>query len=173
MNTYSHRLRQYLSNGNTQLFPIPDILLVVTLAFASLLIEGGWDIGHSLWLAPLAGAVNLLTVVPLLLRRTNPMLMLWLMLAAGIGQLLVNDAPSASLIAVPIAAYSIARWADSKQSWIVLGIGLIASILSSLNWSVPANSPYFISSFSLHFLTCYAAVVLPYLLGRRLLKNCQ
>lgn len=169
MDTYFHRLRRYFSNGDTKLFPLPDIVLVAVLSFVLLLIGAGSNYDKSTLTAFLFVLANFSMLVPLLLRRTRPMLMLWLMVPIGLWQLMLFNYASPSLIAVPIASYSIARWADSEQSRTVLVVGLLASISSALRWCWgPSNGVLqFLIYSSIVFFVCFAAVLIPYLLGRR------
>lgn len=124
-------------------------------------------------LALLAG---LLMTAPLALRRTHPLVMLGIMTLAGAIQLVGFQGPSPSLVAVPIGAYSIARWLPGSKSRIVIYLGLIASAVGPGVWVFGWSGASFFSSvpaFSMLFITCFAAVAGPYLLGRRRLEATQ
>lgn len=110
-------------------------------------------------------------VMPLALRRTRPLLMTALMGIAGASQVILVDAPTWALVAVPISCYSVARWVAGHESRLVVVAGGMGSVLGPLRWTVP--DPLDTSGFELLPIVgpltalSLAWVVIPYLLGRR------
>ncbi len=110
-------------------------------------------------------------VMPLALRRTRPLLMTALMGIAGASQVVLVDAPTWALVAVPISCYSVARWVAGHESRLVVVAGGMGSVLGPLRWTVP--DPLDTSGFELVPIVgpltalSLAWVVIPYLLGRR------
>lgn len=111
---------------------------------------------------------SVILVLSLALRRSHPLIMTVIMTAAALVQFALMDTPTWSLIAVPIASYSVARWVAGHESRLVVLAGGFGSILGPLRWSsenpmnfelVPIIGPL--------VALCLAWVVIPYLLGRR------
>lgn len=111
-------------------------------------------------------------VLPLALRRSHPLLMTGLMMVAGVAQAWLVSTPTWSLIAVPIACYSVARWVAGRASRLVVLGGGIGSLMGPLRWAaddprgieggfdwVPIIGPL--------IALCLAWVMIPYLVGRR------
>lgn len=110
-------------------------------------------------------------VMPLALRRSHPLLMTALMTVAGVGQAWLVDTPTWSLIAVPIACYSVARWVSGRQSRLVVVSGGLGSLIGPLRWAtgqpVGTNGTELLPIVGPLIALCLAWVVIPYLLGRR------
>lgn len=110
-------------------------------------------------------------VLPLTLRRHYPLLMLTLITLAGLLQVIVSPWPMAPLIAVPVIAYSVARWVDGHASRLVLWVGLGASLLGPARWLFSNLMKPTLLTIPLYFVLasiCFATVVTPYAVGRRL-----
>lgn len=107
--------------------------------------------------------LSLMMVLPLLLRRTSPLITLALCTIAGFLQLAVLPHPTPSLLVVPVVAYSVARWVPGRYSRLALIIGLVAALLGPLRWS----SFFSLDSFVLLVGASVAFVVTPYAVGRR------
>lgn len=157
---------------------VPPLFDIVLAAVLTLTLGMMGDPFSSYYSGPdlVALVAGLLMTAPLALRRTQPLAMLALMTVAGVLQLTTLSGPSPSLMAVPIAAYSIARWLPGSKSRIVIYLGLIASALGPATWVFVQSGASFFSSvpaFSMLFITCFAAVAGPYLLGRRILEATQ
>ncbi|SER96632.1 Signal transduction histidine kinase [Propionibacterium cyclohexanicum] len=113
--------------------------------------------------------------LPLLVRQRRPLIMLAIVSVAGLVQCVAVPGPTASLLAVPVVAYSIARWIDGGSSRLVLVSGTIGAVLGPLRW---VHNPGFtgedtsrVGLFVLLFIMCFTAVLVPYLIGRRLREN--
>ena len=110
-------------------------------------------------------------VMPLALRRSHPMLMTALMTVAGLAQVWLVDTPTWSLIAVPAACYSVARWVPGHRSRLVVASGAMGSVVGPLRWvaheSVRMNTADLVPAAGPLIALCLAWVLIPYLLGRR------
>lgn len=110
--------------------------------------------------------------LPLVWRRRRPLLMVAAMSLCGALQTWLVSVPTWSLVAFPLASYSVARKVNSHHSRWVLVTGTIGSVVGPLRWLShdygfsPASTDFQQSFASLAAL-CLAWVVIPYLLGRR------
>ncbi|HML50585.1 MAG TPA: sensor histidine kinase [Propionicimonas sp.] len=112
----------------------------------------------------------ILMVAPVVLRRHSPILMLAGVTVAGVMQLIVSDAPMATLAVVPLVSYTMARWIPGHEARLVVVIGGIASILGPVRWII--DDPTYISlktllSLVLAWSVCIGLVITPYAIGRR------
>lgn len=109
--------------------------------------------------------------VPIVLRRRRPLIMLAIAAVGGLIQCAAVEAPTPSLIAVPVITYSVARWVDGHGSRLALLTGLIGAVAGPYRWShthepwIAGPDPH--SVFYLLFLICSGMVLIPYLIGRR------
>ena len=112
---------------------------------------------------------------PIVLRRRRPLLMLAIATVGGLVQCVAVEAPTPSLIAVPIITYSVARWVDGHGSRLAVLAGFIGAVVGPYRWShtrepwIPGPDPS--SVFTLLFLICTAMVLVPYLIGRRVRES--
>lgn len=151
-------------------FPVGDLAL----AASCTLLLGFWGDMYAtfpmVWARVLVIVSSLGLTIPLALRRTNPMLMLGIMTVSGTLQALLVHGPLPSIMVVPIAAYSFGRWVHRPQSRAVLGVGLYASILAPFSWLAmtgPGTRLATLGLFMMMMGICLSAVVVPYLVGRR------
>ena len=116
-----------------------------------------------------------LMVIPLVLRRHSPLLMLAGCTMAGIVQLIVVNTFTATLVVLPIVAYSVARWVPGVMARSVVVIGGFASIIGPLRWSTAAEgftiSARVIVLFVLASFVCLGLIVTPYAIGRRVRES--
>lgn len=103
--------------------------------------------------------------LPLALRRHAPLAMLALSTLAGVFQLILIPVPTFSLIAVPVVAYSVARWVPGHLARSVIVVGAFASVLGPLRWF--GNFDTNPSADILFWGACLGAVLTPYAIGRR------
>lgn len=146
------------------------VLTICTAFWGDLLATG---LRRSDYLASVLTSIAL--VLPLALRRTRPLLMTVLIFAAGLAQVWLVATPTWSLIAVPVACYSVARWVEGRMSRsVVLGGGL-GALLGPLRWTFDdPGAPelaYILPIIGPLIALCLAWVVIPYLLGRRDREN--
>ncbi len=101
-------------------------------------------------------------------RRRQVVLGLTIGALACLGQLLLVDEPTTSLIAVPILIYSIARWSDGLICRITLWLGLIGSVLGPLRWSLTYGIQGRTGIYGVAMImACMAGVAALYVIGRR------
>ncbi|WP_232547109.1 sensor histidine kinase [Propioniciclava soli] len=151
--------------GATRRDWMADGILAVSLSLVVIAVPFVW-LGGTQEPDPRVVGVSLAMLLPLTLRRHAPLLMLALVSVAGALHLVLLDVPSPSLIAVPIVAYSVARWVPGHASRSVLVIGTFASLLGPMRWfeNTTSGNP---SVDVLSWGACLGAVLTPYAIGRR------
>lgn len=117
-----------------------------------------------------------LMIGSLVWRRHAPLLALAGVSAAAALQLAVSTEPMATLVAVPVMAYSVARWIPGRQARIVVLLGGIGAVAGPLRWIV--DDPSYISLrdliwLMLAFFVCLGVVVTPYAIGRRVRESSE
>ncbi|HVK46065.1 MAG TPA: sensor histidine kinase [Micropruina sp.] len=116
-----------------------------------------------------------LMVLPLVVRRHSPLLMLAGCTFAGIVQVFVVNTFTATLVVLPIVAYSVARWVPGMMARSVVVIGALASVIGPLRWAT-ATEGFSISArgvvlFVLAAFVCLGLIVTPYAIGRRVRES--
>lgn len=109
------------------------------------------------------GVLSLLQCVPLLWRRSHPVWAGAAVVAATAVQPLLNDQPLASQLAVPVAVYSVARFADARWGVAMLTTGVIGAGVASYDWLSPFGATH--SAYASYFLTITAIVATAWALG--------
>ncbi|MCB0892321.1 MAG: sensor histidine kinase [Propionibacteriaceae bacterium] len=116
-----------------------------------------------------------LMVAPLALRRHSPLLMLAGCTLAGIVQVIVVNTFTATLVVLPIVAYSVARWVPGTVARSVVVIGALGSLIGPLRWTTAtegiAVSARSIVLFVLASFVCLGLIVTPYAIGRRVRES--
>ncbi|MFV0406568.1 MAG: sensor histidine kinase [Propioniciclava sp.] len=140
-----------------------DGILAATLAAVSIIPFQPQATDDILYAAEVALSLGM--VLPLALRRNAPLIMLTLATLAGILQLILVPGPTPSLIAVPIIAYSVARWVPGHASRAVVVVGAFASVLGPMRWYDGSSGTPSIDILS--WGACMGAVLTPYAVGRR------
>lgn len=117
-----------------------------------------------------------LMIGALVLRRHSPLLALGGVTFAGLMQLVFSPSPMATLVAVPVVAYSVARWVPGRPARIVLAIGSIGSVVGPIRWII--EDPAYTSIRDLTWLVlawfvCIGLVVTPYAVGRRVRESSE
>jgi signal transduction histidine kinase len=124
---------------------------------------------------PLLLATLTLMVLPLVLRRHSPLLMLAGCTLAGIVQVVVVNTFTATLVVLPIVAYSVARWVPGPLARSVVVIGGLGSMIGPLRWATAAEgfgiSARVIVLFVLAGFVCLGLIVTPYAIGRRVRES--
>lgn len=149
--------------GATQRDWVADAFLAVSLTLISIVVYLGFGFDRTSWMVFVA--LSAAMTLPLALRRHAPLAMLALCTAAGAMHLVWFNGPTVSLVAVPIVAYSIARWVPGPLSRSVLVIGAFASVLGPMRWFEGHNTN--VSADILFWGACFGAVLTPYAIGRR------
>ena len=150
--------------GATQRDWVVDGLLAVSLALVSIVPYVQYAGTGAPWFF-LVG-LSLVTVLPVALRRHAPLVMLVLVAIGCTLQLVAFPAPTPSLFAIPVVAYTVARWVPGYASRSVVVVGAFASILGPLRW-FGMNSSGNPSTDILYWGACMGAVLTPYAIGRR------
>ncbi|MDN5571297.1 MAG: histidine kinase, partial [Propionibacteriaceae bacterium] len=150
--------------GATRRDWMADGILAVSLALLAIALHLFW-FGRAEEPDLTVVALSFALVLPLALRRHAPLLMLALVTVAGVLQLFFLDRPTASLLAVPVVAYSVARWVPGYASRSVLVVGVFASVLGPMSWFGPTTGNA--SEDMLFWGACLGAVLTPYAIGRR------
>lgn len=115
-----------------------------------------------------------LMVLPVVLRRHSPMLMLAGVTLAGLVQMVVSDQPMATLAVIPVVAFTMARWIPGHEARLVVFIGAIGSVLGPVRWII--DDPAYLSlrslvSLVLAWFVCMGLVITPYAIGRRVRES--
>jgi signal transduction histidine kinase len=115
-------------------------------------------------------------VLPLVVRRHSPLLMLAGVTMAGLAQLVVSDTPMATLAVIPVVSYTVARWVPGREARLVVAIGVVGSVLGPMRWIV--DDPAYISlrsgvSLVLAWFVCLGLVITPYAIGRRVRESTE
>ncbi len=121
---------------------------------------------------PLVSAV--LMIGSLVLRRHSPLLALAGVTLAGLLQLIFTKDPMATLVAVPVVSYSVARWVPGQAARIVRVIGSISSVLGPIRWILDDfGNPSLRQLIWLAraWFVCMGLVVTPYAIGRRVRES--
>lgn len=124
-----------------------------------------------------ATATGAVMVGSLAVRRSHPWLMVALLFAGGLVQAMTVPFPVASIIAVPIATYSVARWVDGSSARLVLLPGIFGAILGPTQWFGFLTSGFVRGSgvpwvfYGLAVMVCTGLVVTPYAIGRRVRES--
>jgi len=124
-------------------------------------------------LAPSIFVAMAMMVTPLVLRRHSPLLMLLLVTLGGLVLLVVYPDPAATLVVIPIVAYSVARWIPGPPARIVLVVGAIAAIIGPMTWLLKSFSLSRLVLFMLTSFVCMGLVVTPYAIGRRVRESTE
>lgn len=117
-----------------------------------------------------------LMILPLMLRRHAPLLTLVGCTVAGIAQVIVSPYPLASILAVPIVAYSVARWVPGPIARSVVVVGGIGSAIGPARWIFTGGygpSLVAVASFGLATFVCLGLTVTPYAVGRRVRESSE
>ena len=119
----------------------------------------------------------LLMIGSLVLRRHSPLLALAGVTLAGLMQLVLSPDPMATLVAVPVVAYSVARWMPGRPARIVLVVGAIgvgARARSAGSLDDPSHpSIRDLIWLMLAWFVCMGLVVTPYAVGRRVRESSE
>ncbi len=137
-----------------------------------------WALGAYNGVAPWLWLLALtLMVLPLAIRRHSPLLMLAGCSVAGVVQLLVCSIFTGPLIALPIVAYTVARWIPGPPARLVVAIGAVGAFLGPLRWTFTGiglgmNLRTMII-FALEAFVCLGLIITPYAIGRRVRESTE
>jgi len=113
--------------------------------------------------------LSLLLVLPLMLRRQAPRVALTVGILAALAHLVLLAGPTASVVAVPILIYSMARWKPGVLGRIAVLVGLAGSVLGPLRWifGYGFSSIGGVAGFGMTALACAGLCAAAYAIGRR------
>lgn len=116
-----------------------------------------------------AGLTGIAMMLPIVLRRHSPLLMMALMTLAAAAQVVTVPTPTASVVAVPFCAYTVARLVDGLIARSVVVVGAVGALVAPYRWiiGVFGTEPLAVLAAVLTALVCFGLVVTPYALGRR------
>jgi len=103
-----------------------------------------------------------LEIVPLVLRRVRPTTSFALVAGFMVVQLVALNTPTYGQVAVPVAAYSVAAYAERNRARAALAVGIVGAVLGPLRWLVTLGELRFIDGF--HVTIVLGAVLLAALL---------
>ena len=115
---------------------------------------------------PLWIVLSVAQILPLYWRRGHPVAVFVAVALAHAAQLPLLGTPIWGQLAVPVAVYSVARFATARVGALALLTGLVASAVAAVDWLGGLDtSPITMQSYLPYFLTCAALVVTPWALG--------
>ena len=116
-----------------------------------------------------AAVTGLAMVAPIVLRRHVPLLMMAAMTVAAAAQVALVPVPTASIVAVPFCAYTVARWVDGRAARSVVVVGALGAVAAPVRWILGEfeRPPATALAAVLVSLVCLGLVVTPYAIGRR------
>ena len=115
---------------------------------------------------------SVLMLLPLVWRRHSPILSLAGITIAAAVQVILVPIATASLVAIPVIAYTMARWIPGRAARLVVVVGGIGSVLGPLRW-YPNPHGNGVISFALTAMVCLGLVVTPYAVGRRVRESAE
>jgi signal transduction histidine kinase len=121
-------------------------------------------------------AASLLMLLPLVIRRHSPIISLAGITVAAFLQLLASNNMSASLIAIPVISYSMARWVPGYMARIVVVIGMVGSVLGPVRWLLRDPGHASIQQWvwvAMGIMICFGLVITPYAIGRRIRESSE
>ncbi|MDK9300268.1 sensor histidine kinase [Propionibacterium freudenreichii] len=104
--------------------------------------------------------------IPMIWRRTRPVLACWLLLIPHVVQLVVTSQPMPGNITVIMMMYAVAVHGSQRAGRIWLGVGILAAAAAGLRWSYQGNGlEQFLTVAIFNFLGLSALVLASWLLG--------
>jgi len=124
----------------------------------------------------LSAVGNFLMVASMALRRRAPLVMLTIITVGGTLVLIGSDKLVPGVVVVPLAAYSVARWVQGRESRLALVIGAIGSMLAPIRWTgsygpIMTSDLTRLVAIAVLTVMCAGSVLAPYAMGRRVLES--
>ncbi|GAB2608304.1 two-component sensor histidine kinase [Paractinoplanes abujensis] len=104
---------------------------------------------------------------PLAVRRVRPRLALVALTGAAALHVTMLDGPNASIIAVPVVLYSLARWSGPADARTALAVGLAGSVIGPVRWFAPGLVNPTAGAWATTIAAYAGVVVAFYVAGRR------
>lgn len=110
------------------------LFLIIPFYVVQAMLDGGaaQDVSSTNYFVDLGLVV--VQLVPLLWRRSHPLIVYTVVAGACGVQVLLLDYPLASQLSYPIAVYSVARYASPRWGMAALAVGLFGSVLGAYDW---------------------------------------
>ncbi|KUG57146.1 hypothetical protein AVL62_15270 [Serinicoccus chungangensis] len=132
---------------------LPDAAVVVAFLLLYLVSGTGWG-------GPGSILYSLLQIVPLFWRRRHPMRVAVVAAAGCLLQLVLNDGPMPTNIAVLVVVYSAAAFGTRRTARTVLAMALAGAVLGALRWSFYFGLGSYLSIVAVQslFMACFVGV---------------
>jgi signal transduction histidine kinase len=117
-----------------------------------------------------AAATSLIAFLAISVRRTFPLVFMWVAAAALLSQVALVPVPAIGILVVPLAAYTVARGVPGRTARLVVVLGAIGAVAAPLRWVVQPlgfGKPAVTLMAILLSVVCVSLVVTPYGMGRR------
>ena len=117
-----------------------------------------------------AAATSLIAFLAISVRRTFPLMFMWIAAAALLLQVAFVPTPAVGILVVPLAAYTVARWVPGLTARLVVILGAGGAVVAPLRWIVQPlgfGQPGATLAAILASGVCVSLVVTPYAMGRR------
>jgi len=117
-----------------------------------------------------AAATSLIAFLAISVRRTFPLMFMWIAAAALLLQVAFVPTPAVGILVVPLAAYTVARWVPGLTARLVVILGAGGAVVAPLRWIVQPlgfGQPGATLAAILASGVCVGLVVTPYAMGRR------
>jgi signal transduction histidine kinase len=117
-----------------------------------------------------AATTSLIAFLAISVRRTFPLMFMWIAAAALLLQVAFVPTPAVGILVVPLAAYTVARWVPGLTARLVVILGAGGAVVAPLRWIVQPlgfGQPGATLAAILASGVCVSLVVTPYAMGRR------
>jgi signal transduction histidine kinase len=117
-----------------------------------------------------AAATSLIAFLAISVRRTFPLMFMWIAAAALLIQVASVPTPAVGILVVPLAAYTVARWVPGLTARLVVILGAGGAVVAPLRWIVQPlgfGQPGATLAAILASGVCVSLVITPYAMGRR------
>jgi signal transduction histidine kinase len=117
-----------------------------------------------------AAATSLIAFLAISVRRTFPLMFMWIAAAALLLQVAFVPTPAVGILVVPLAAYTVARWVPGLTARLVVILGAGGAVVAPLRWIVQPlgfGQPGATLAAILASGVCVSLVITPYAMGRR------
>jgi signal transduction histidine kinase len=117
-----------------------------------------------------AAVTSLIAFLAISVRRTFPLVFMWVAAAALLAQVALVPVPAVGILVVPLAAYTVARWVPGLTARLVVVLGASGAVFAPLRWIAQPlgfGQPGATLAAILASGVCVSLVVTPYAMGRR------
>ena len=117
-----------------------------------------------------AAVTSLIAFLAISVRRTFPMVFMWIAVTTLTVQVILVPTPTVALCVIPLVAYTVARWAPGHKARVIVVLGAIGAVIGPVRWIVlPTGFGQPLANLAAILASgvCVAVVVFPYSLGGR------